>query len=130
MKTKTLWLLWAFFFLACALLGFVRDLGGPLWLWSAAGLCFFVPPALLILRARKAGDGRTLAIIRYLTMASLGATAALLVLNFLAFSGSQVLGVFLDGLLTIISAPMMAMNSWALSLFLWACLLFAAGQKR
>ncbi len=130
MRSKPLWLLWGFFFLVCAFLGFVRDLGGPLWLWSAAGLCFFVPPALLVFRARKSGDGRTLALIRYLAMASLGATALLLVLNFLAFTGSTALGVFLDGVLTIVSAPMMAMDSWALSLFLWACLLFAAGQKR
>ncbi|HIS60046.1 MAG TPA: hypothetical protein IAC17_06375, partial [Candidatus Faecousia faecipullorum] len=57
---------------------------------------------------------------------SLGATGLLLALNFLTALGSETLGNVLHGILTIVSSPMICSGYWALSLFLWACLLMGS----
>ena len=49
-----------------------------------------------------------------------------LLLNFLSVLHSQTLGTVLHHILTIVSAPMIASGHWALSLFLWACLLMVS----
>ena len=61
-----------------------------------------------------------------LSAVSLGATLVMLVLNIVLATGSTALGDFLHGVLTVVSAPMLYCGSWALSLFLWACLLIWA----
>ena len=112
MKKNMLYTLWAAAFAVCAALG------------------FFLPPALLLFTAKKTGDSKTLGILRTVSLTSLGLTLALLVLNILFAAGSRALGNFLHGLLAVVSAPMMALGNWAVSMFLWACLFFAASQKK
>ena len=127
MNNKIFFALWGGLFIVCAGVGFIP--GEAAWK-TALAVAFFLPPAVLIFRAGKAGDVNTLKLVRNLSALSLILTAALLAANVLGAVGSQGLGVFLNALLTIVSAPMMCSGYWALSLFLWACLLMASLSSR
>ena len=130
MTRKNLFVLWGVMFVLCAGLGFV-PLNGNLTgvvqgLLTAVSVLFFLPPAVLVYRAEKSGDRDTLKLVRNLSLASLVLTLVLLVLNLVAAVGSQLLGNFLHGILVVVSVPMLCSGYWALSLFLWACLLMAS----
>ena len=130
MKKQVLFGLWAGLFSVCAVLGFIPDPQGAVRaVLTLAAICVFLPPAVLIYSASKAGDRATLTLIRNLSAASLGGTLVLLILNFLSVRGSEALGNFLHGVLTVVSSPMVCSGSWGLSLFLWACLLLASLQQ-
>ena len=128
MTKKRLYALWGGLFGLCAVLGFVRtwmaDVSAPVQaLFVGISLVFFLPPAVLVYRANREGDLRTLAVIRGLSLASLILTAVLLVLNLVTAMGSQAVGDLLHGILVVVSTPMVCSGYWVLSLFLWACLL-------
>ena len=120
MTNKSLFLLWGGLFALCAGLGFLPEPNG---FTTLAALSFFVPPAVLLYRAKKAGDSHTVTLIRSLSALSLGLTAVLLVLNFLTALRSELLGTVIHYVLVTVSSPMICSGHWALSLFLWACLL-------
>ena len=125
MNKKFLYALWGGLFACCGALGFVRELYGAVKVLTVLlSIGFFVPGFLLLNRDR----GDTL-LVRNLAALSLAVTLVLLVCNFLSVFGSETLGDVLYYMLVILSAPMVACGSWALSLFLWACLLFAALAK-
>ena len=129
MKKQVLFGLWAGLFIVCAGLGFIPEPEGSVRiLLTLISLVFFVPPAVLVYDAVKAADKHTLLLVRNFSAVSLGLTALLLVLNFLSVLGSEGLGTFLYYVLVIVSSPMVCCGSWALSLFLWACLLMASLQ--
>ena len=122
MSKKMLYALWGALFVLCAVLGLLPDAG----VWGiAAALCFFLPPAWLLYR----GDRQTRRLVRNLSALSLALTAVMLVVSMLTAAGSETLGNSLHYVLGIISVPMFAARYWVLSLFLWACLLVAAGKK-
>ena len=127
MTKKNLFALWGALFVLCAGLGFVPLNGEPSalvqGLLTAASVLFFLPPAVLVYRAGKTGDSNTLKLVRNLSLASLGVTLVLLVLNLVSAMGSEALGDLLHGMLVVVSAPMVCSGYWALSLFLWACLM-------
>ena len=119
MNKRVLFALWGVLFLLCAGLGFV-----PAGVWGTlAALAFFLPPAALLYLHR---EERVLKLIRSLSALSLGLTVLLLVLNFAAAFGSEALGSIVHIVLTIVSAPMLCGGNWAMSLFLWACLLLTS----
>lgn len=123
MKRKTLYILWATLFILCAGLGFIPEPEGvAATALMVLSIVFFVPPALLLYRA-DASDAK---LIRNLAALSLGLTLALLVLNFLTAFSSEVLGQILHYVLIIVTSPMICSGHWAMSLFLWACLLMAS----
>ena len=123
MTKRTLFALWGILFVLCAGLGFVPEPSG----WTTlAALVFFLPPALLLYRAGKSRDEHTLKLVRNLCALSLGLTLALLVANFTTALSSEVLGTVVYYILTIVSAPMICSGHWAMSLFLWACLLMGS----
>ena len=124
MKKEFCLALWGGLFIVCAALGFIPEPQGALkTLMTLLSLCFFVPPAVLLYR------GQALVLIRNLALASLGLSLALLVVNFLSVLSSPVLGNLVYHMLIIVSSPMVAMGHWALSLFLWACLLLGSLKK-
>ena len=129
MKQSTLFSLWGALFVVCAGLGFIPQ---PEGLWSllltAVAMLCFLPPALLLYRSARTGNGRTVRIVRDLALASLAVTTAVLLANFLSLHGSEFTGDFLYALLVIVSSPMICSGHWVLSLFCWACLLFAGNQ--
>ena len=129
MKKSTLFGLWAGLFIICAGLGFIpTPAGGLRFLLTALSIGFFVPPAVLLYRAKQTGDGHTLQLLRNLSALSLLATMVLLVLNFLSAFWPKFWGDLLHGMLVVVSSPMVCSGYWVLSLFLWACLLTVSGQ--
>ena len=123
MKRKILYPLWAVLFILCAGLGFIPE---PEAMTSKAlsvlSVAFFVPPVLLLYRAGM----QDALLIRNLSALSLTLTLVLLILNFLLAFSSEILGQILHYVLIIVSCPMICSGHWALSLFLWACLLMAS----
>ena len=125
MGKKAWYILWAGLYVLCVILGFFPDAGA---VGTAFSVVFFLPPAALLLKAKKAADRNTCALIRNLSAMSLGLTLVTLVVSMALAVGSQALGDFFHGVLVVISSPMICSGYWALSLFLWACLLMAAGK--
>ncbi len=129
MKTRHWYWIWGALFIVCAALGFIRQ-EQPGWWYTAVSLLFFLPPAAILLRARKEGDTRNIKLMRYLSGASLGITALGLILNFLSVRWGEMAGDILHSVLVVVSTPMVASGYWALSLFLWASLWIAAGKGK
>lgn len=124
MIKKLLTILWAGLFIVCAGLGFIPEPEGSLQiLLTALSLLFFLPPALLLYDAGKNQNKAPAQLIRNLAVLSLGLTMVLLILNFLTVFSSDLLGQILHYVLIIVSSPMICSGHWAMSLFLWACLL-------
>jgi len=123
MTKKTLFVLWGVLFGLCAGLGFVPADGVVRGIFALVSFAFFVPPGLLVYRAFRETDRDVLQLVRNLSLASLILTALVLVLNLLSAMGSELVGDLLYGILVVVSTPMVCSGYWALSLFLWACLL-------
>ena len=123
MKKKLLYAIWAVLFILCAGLGFIPEPEGlTATVLTGLSVACFLPPAFLLYRS----DRHDILLIRNLSVLSLGLTAVLLILNFLTAFSSEKLGLVLHYVLTIVSSPMLCSGHWALSLFLWACLLVAS----
>lgn len=114
-------------FILCAGLGFIPspEGGGKAFLVLAA-LAFFVPGGILLYRGKRTGDAPVLRRLRNLSALSLGATLALLVVNFLSVRLSETAGQVVFWILTVVSTPMVCGQFWVMSLFLWACLLIGS----
>ena len=129
MKDKQLYLYWLYLFIICAVLGFIQN-RGPLVtaLLTIAGLLFFLPPAMLLYRDSRSTQRKHIRPIALISLAALILSAALLLLYWalLARSGSDLAANIAYAALAVFSAPMLVMPAPALSLFLWACLLFTA----
>ena len=127
MKKNTLFVLWGGLFILCAGLGFIPEPEGfgrtVLMLISAL---FFLPPALLLKNVKEHKDSGCAMLIRNLSFLSLVVTVVVLILSFLFSMASQTVGNLLHCVLVIVSSPMVCSGYWALSLFLWACLLTAS----
>lgn len=127
MNKKILTVLWAGLFIVCAGLGFIPEPEGAVRIvLTVLSLVFFLPPALLLYDAGTRRDKSVVQLIRNLAVLSLGLTLVLLILNFLTVLSSQALGQILHSILTIVSTPMICSGHWAMSLFLWSCLLTAS----
>ena len=126
MNKKLLYMLWAGLFVLCAGLGFIPE---PEEAFKIALTCislvFFLPPAWLLYR----GDVSDAKLVCNLSALSLGLTLILLILNFLTALQSDFLGQVLHYTLVIVSSPMICSGHWAMSLFLWACLLIASRKQ-
>lgn len=130
MKNRVLFASWGVLFILCAALGFIPEPQSALrGLLTAVSVLFFLPPALLVRDGRKTKNVPLLALVRNLSLLSLGLTVLLLILCFLTAFQTQTLGTFLHAVLTVISSPMLCSGHWAMSLFLWACLLVSSWSK-
>ena len=130
MKNKVLFSLWGIMFILCAALGFIPAPSGAVrGLLTAASVLFFLPPGLILYRAKQEGDVHTRLLIRNLSALSLLLSLMLLVITMLTAFGSSALGDLLHYVLVIVSSPMVCSGYWVLSLFLWACLLMASRRK-
>ena len=120
MKKTFLYALWAVLFVLCAALGFIPEPEGALGLvLTGLSMAFFLPPAWLLYRGKR----EDVQLIRNLAALSLALTLTVLILNFFTAFGSESLGRILHYVLIIVSSPMICSGHWAMSLFLWACLL-------
>ena len=126
MSNTVLYALWGGLYALCGGLGFVTEPGPALrLLMILLSVALFIPPFLL----NRKGNRRTRELVRNLSTAWLVATAILLPCNILSVLASEALGNFLHGLLTILSSPLVCCDSWALAIFLWACVFFDARTK-
>ncbi len=130
MKDKLLYLIWGVLYVFCVGLGFVREPEGfGKVMLVLTSLIFFLPGAYLLREGLRTGNRKRIRTIRYLSLASLGLTLLLLILNFLSVHWSAAAGSALYEILVLVSAPMVCSQYWALSLFLWACMLMASFKK-
>lgn len=130
MKKSVVYGLWAVVYCICVGLGFVSEpegLGKVLLVLS--GLICFLPPFYLAWRAWKEKCRRTMLVLRLVSGGVLAASLILLVLNFLSVYFSARTGLVLYVLLVMFTAPMICIQYWALSLFLWACILMVSLKK-
>ena len=127
MKSKTLFALWGGLFILCAALGFIPEPSAALQvLMTVLSIAFFLPGALLLRLSKETGNREIALLVRNLSAASLILTAVLLIANFLSALAPKLLGDILHSMLIVVSAPMICSGYWALSLFLWACLMICA----
>ena len=136
MSKKMWFLLWGGLFVLCAALGFLPEPvcaptedGGVCWLrvvMTILSVVFFLPPAVLLHKAGKEKNVPIQQLIRNLSALSLGLTLVMLILNFWSALGPEILGSVLHYVLVVVSTPMICSGQWALSLFLWACLLMVS----
>ena len=122
---KTLYIAWAAMFVLTAALGFAfpSAMGALLAVLRLIAVLFFLPPAVILVRAKRAGERFHVLLLRWLALASIVLTAVLLVLNLLSTPWPLAIGNALYAALVVISAPMACANHYALSLFLWGTLL-------
>lgn len=129
MKKSVLLALWAVLFILCAGLGFLPEPSGlPASVLTLASVLCFVPPFLLLHRAKETADHNVIRLVRNLSLLSLVLTMVLLILNFLSVAAGELTGMILYYVLVIVSSPMICSGYWVLSLFLWACLLICSLQ--
>lgn len=131
MKKYTLYYIWAGLAVLCALLGLIPTPTGALAVvMTVLSVGFFVPPAWLLVEALKTGDEKTVKQLRLLSILSLSLTVVLFIANILSMAAPEAVGNVLYFLLSILSVPMVCSGHWALSLFLWACILFCTLPKK
>ena len=127
MNQKALYALWGGLFIICAALGFIPEPeGAARVLLTLVSLAFFACPAALLYRAGKDGDLHTRKLVRNLSALSLVLTLVLLIVNFMTALRSEALGTVMYYILVIVSSPMICSGHWAMSMFLWACLLMVS----
>lgn len=121
MKERKLYLYWLYLYILCAALGFIRQ-RSPLVtaLLALLSIAFFVPGALLLHRGERKP-------VLCISAASLVLTLVLFIANTLTVLAPDniLLGNIFHSLLVVFSSPMMCAPYQILSLFGWACLLFA-----
>lgn len=123
-KEPILYGIWIVIYIVAVLLSLLNQAqGAVLVLMQLYSLAFFIPGAILAVDAVKRRDNKQLKRLRVISILSLALTLALLVANFLSVGGSAQLGRILNSFLILVSAPMLISFNWAVSLFLWACLL-------
>ena len=127
MNKKQSFILWGVLFAVCAGLGFVPQPEGALKvLMGILSLGFFAVGGWILWSAGQRKDLATVALIRSLSLASLVLTLVMLIGNFLSVFTSKWLGDLLHYMLIVVYSPMLCAPSWAMSLFLWACLMVAS----
>lgn len=132
MDNGILMALWGGMYLICCVLGFVSpaDAFSRVFM-TVLSVLFFLPPGFLVWQAKKKDDLKILRLVRRISALSLGLTTAVLVANFLSvLATTELIGTLLHYLLALVSVPMLCSNMWLLSLFGWACLLFACGKNK
>ena len=130
MSNTVLYAIWGSLYALCAGLGFITEpKNSTQILMTFFSLALFVPPFLLNYRAAEKKDRRTLTLVRKLSFYWLVLASVLLICNFLTVFASEILGNMMHILLIIVASPMIASGSWALTIFLWACVFFDARAK-
>ena len=127
MNKNHVFALWGGLYAVCAALGFINTQSTAAQvLMTLLAIVFFVPAALLLQLSHTSDDKSIAVLIRNFSFASLILTTVLLIANFLSALAPELLGNILYGILVIVSAPMICCGNWALSMFLWACLLICS----
>lgn len=127
MKKRILYIIWGCMYALCAGLGHIAEPGNAQSIaLTFLALLFFVPPAILLIDALRDGDGKTLRLLRIISIVSLALTFILLLCNVTSALMSEAWGIVLQELLLFASVPMFCSQHWVMSMFAWALLLFTS----
>ena len=91
---------------------------------------FFLPPWLILAKAQAAGEKRHILLVRYLSLASIAGTCVLLALNIGSIGQGAAVGNALNAMLTVVSAPLVCSNFYAMPLFLWGTVVMGSFRRR
>ena len=126
MKNSMLYILWAVFYVMCAIVSLAPLSGTAGAVFSVLLSClFFLPGGILVYRGIRQKNRKLLRTVRIVSLTSLALTLVFLVASFLTVLASETLGNVIHVLLTLVSVPMISSGYWVVSLFLWACLLMS-----
>ena len=130
---RTLYLAWASLFALTAVLGLLfpnaADPAGRAAL-TALSVLFFLPPWLILARAKGEGERRHIRLSRYLSLAAVGLTLVLLIANLRSAGLGDALGAALNAALTVVAAPMVGSNFFVLPIFCWGTLIMGSFLKK
>jgi len=127
MSNKMLSVIWGALYALCVGMSFFNEPQGVQYgALMLLGMIFFVPGAVLLYRGVTRDNIQICRRICLLSAVSLAATLVMIIVNFLTYDASQAVGMAMYILLAAVSAPMLCMQVWALSIFLWACLLMVS----
>ncbi len=130
-KEVILYAIWLCLYILCVGLGTVEEVEGiGKVLFLLTSLIFFIPGVRLLVLANKEKNPKIAKRVRIVSICSLSLTVLVFCANVFAVAASVSLGGFLNDLLNLVSAPMFCSQYWVLSLFCWACLLWASFMKR
>lgn len=127
---KWLYCGWGVMYIASVALSFIPEVTDiakiSLLIFS---ILFFVPGFLLLYNAFRDNDRKAVLRIRWISLLSLILTTASLAALILTI-GSETVFNIVYYVLMVFSAPMLCSHFWAVSLFLWACLLSSTFLKK
>ena len=131
MKKKViLWSAWGILYIICVPFSYISE---PEPAQTVAlfllGLIFFIPGIWLLVDALRQQDKKTLLLLRWVSALSLSLTLCFLVANVFSALASESVGDTLYGFLALVSVPMLCCRQWAVSLLLWAGILFSTIVK-
>lgn len=130
LKYKTLYIIWAVLFVLTAALGFITSAEGTAQLLlRLAAAAFFIPPWVIVTKARKEGAYAHTKRIRRLAALWLLAAMVLLCASIASVNLSDTVGNVLYGVMTVACAPLVCGDFYFLPLFLMATLLIGAKSK-
>lgn len=123
MKQKNGYILWLCLYIICLIAGFIPNptgFGKVLLVLISFG--FFISGGMLLYDAHRRQDRKALIRMRVISFSSLILTVLFFIANLLSVFTSDAVGTVLHIFLAIVSVPMLAMQYWLVSLFLWSCL--------
>ena len=130
MSRKLLYISWLVAYGICGALGLIQPAdklqSGAMTLCS---ILFFLPPGILLVQAVRGKDLKLLRRIRLICILCLSLTLTCLIANIAVVTASEAVGNILYVVLNFLSVPMVCSQYYALSLFLWACMLFTTFPK-
>lgn len=127
MKKIILLIIWGWLYLICAALGHATQITqAQQTARTILSVLFFIPGFWLLLDGWKKQEKKTCNLVFYISLGSLCLTLVMLLANLFSVTGSETLGNVMYVMLIWLSSPMVCCGYWALSLFLWASLLFSS----
>lgn len=124
MKEKIAYALWACLYILCVGLAFIDPPQGfGKYVLLLIELIFFLPGLWLLVEGIKQRNRKLLLRLRIVCICSLALTMLAIVAFFLSTNASDAVNQTWFDILALVSAPMLCSAYWALSWFLWACLL-------
>lgn len=132
MKYNTLYRFWIGLYAATVVLGLLfpgaQNAAGRFFLGLIAAV-FFVPPWLILAKAKKADNRHHIRVIRYLSIAWLAVALVLFCAGILSVWLGEGAGNLVHILMSVICAPLVCSNYYVMPMFLWATLLIGSFGK-
>lgn len=129
---RPLYWIWVVLFALTAVLGLLfpaAENAAGLAALRIVSILFFLPPWLILLKAKQERSRHHIRVVRYLSIASLAATLIFFCAAILSVRFSEAVGSLVHILMTIICAPLVCSNFYALPMFGWATLLVGSFGK-